>query len=482
MATAELTPAFQALALQLQEAAMMHGEVRSRLSTAIDDAHKGSGAYAYYLDHTGDGDSGDVIFSSGSATRKAPYSTDNTGGKAKTTIDLDKAKKVVPMTTYKDHVAESATPGVSRGTGTGVRLVESAAFAEGTEFREASTVNPLAKIISPGRGSSGYYTKEMLQRDGPKVFKRGTLMYINHATAAEEAARPEGDWSKLAAVTEGDAYWDENGKGGAALYAPVKVFAEYATQVAEKAPYTGVSIRATGHYAESTTGRVGADVTLAESKMAPDGKPGLIGALTEADSIDLVTRAGRDGKLFLESATNQGEPDMDKAAIEALIKENLAPLQAENARLRETISRQRAPQAIAEALREIRLPGPMHVVEATRMRIIKTLTPHVPLTEAGKFDTVKLAEMVEAEAIAEAQYLQQMGFGGSDIAQIGKRMTEAEMRAAEATTGKEFETRFAETMESLADIFVGKKLKASGGPAAEYREDARKSFIEGKAA
>ena len=172
--------------------------------------------------------------------------------------------------------------------GEGVKLVEAAAFAEGTKFTEASAVNPLVKIISAGRGSSGYYTKEMLQRDGPKIFKRGTLMYINHATPAEEAQRPEGDWSKLAAVTEGDAYWDENGKGGAALYAPAKVFSEYATQVAEKAPYTGVSIRATGHY-ESAAGRIGPEVKLEESKLAPDGKPGLIGALTEADSIDLVT-------------------------------------------------------------------------------------------------------------------------------------------------------------------------------------------------
>ncbi len=130
---------------------------------------------------------------------------------------------------------------------TGVRLVESAvAFPSTFDFKEASNANPMVKIINEGRGTSGYYTKKVLERDGPKIFTPGTLMYINHATPAAEAQRPEGDWNKLAAVTTGKAFWDDNGKDGPALYAPAKVFSNYATQVAEKAPHTGVSIRASG--------------------------------------------------------------------------------------------------------------------------------------------------------------------------------------------------------------------------------------------
>src|SRR6185503_3449454 len=193
-------------------------------------------------------------------------------------------------------------------------LVESCVAAEVLRISEsAGELNPLVNIIIAGRGSTGYYTEALLKRDGPKIFKRGTLMYINHATNAEEAARPEGDWSKLAAVTTGDAYWDQNGKDGPALYAPSKVFSNVAAEVREKAPYTGVSIRAAGLYAEAATGEPKKGLKFEESKMAPDGKPGLIGALTRADSIDLVTKAGRDGKLLLESAVNLnegGEVDM----------------------------------------------------------------------------------------------------------------------------------------------------------------------------
>lgn len=342
----------------------------------------------------------------------------------------------------------------------GVRLVESAAFETGYKFQEASAVNPLVKIISPGRGSSGYYTKEVLERDGPGIFKRGTLMYINHATPAEEAERPEGDWSKLAAVTTGDAYWDEHGKDGAALYAPAKVFSEYACQVAEKAPYTGVSIRARGMYAEG-------------NRKAPDGKPGLIEKLTHADSIDLVTKAGRDGKLLLESASaNEGE-DM----------EGLRELQNEIRSLREAIARDKhGPLAITEALEGIRLPGPPQVVALTRQRIAERLISNLPM-KAGQVDTERLKGLVEAEAITEARFLAQLGYG-SGIASMGQRMTEAEIQKLTEDDGKKWEERFEEDMSRLADIFIGKKINEGEQTEADRmaRKRMRRIFKEGRAA
>ena len=198
-------------------------------------------------------------------------------------------------------------------------------------------------------GRSGYCTKELLERDGPSVFKRGTLMFINHATAAESTARPEGDWTKLAAVTEADAKWMENGPDGPALYAPAAVFSKYAEEVREKAPYTGVSINAYGQYAESATGLPNSKIKFDESKIAPDGKPGLIGKLLAADSIDLVTKAGRDGKLLLESAAapqhhEGGADDMDAAEVRKLLESNAALL-TEVKKMRE---RQFAGDAIGE--------------------------------------------------------------------------------------------------------------------------------------
>jgi len=342
----------------------------------------------------------------------------------------------------------------------GARLIESAAFEQGYVFTEASAVNPLVKIISPGRGSSGYYTQDVLERDGPQIFKRGTLMYINHATPTEEAERPEGDWSKLAAVTTGDAYWDEHGKDGAALYAPAKVFSEYASQVAEKAPYTGVSIRARGLYAEG-------------KRLAPDGKPGLIERLTHADSIDLVTKAGRDGKLLLESA-NEGDV-MDEAV--------LRELRQEISGLRQTIAAQaEGPRAIREALEGIRLPGPLHVVEATRTRIAERIAPSLPFKD-GKVDQSALGKLVESAALEESRFLATLGFG-SGVAGMGQRMTEAEIQKLTEDDGKAWGEQFEESMSRLADVFVGKKINEGEQSESERmaRKRMRRIFKEGRAA
>ena len=318
---------------------MMQSNVCSRLCDALRDATRGSGSWCYYLDHDGDGETGNVVYQCDGDTMMAPYSIGDVNGKAVCNIDMESAVDVVPVMTYQPEAEDSdhytameseklyisapmyerfiskdtrkaassdsfagkgrsfpilkaedvsaalhsigrAGPGNyssdtiranikriakakgfalpdslkddksesdrSRGTSANssegekggggrqasgsdrfssdddtkiprgtkeakglndenaVRLVESAGI-EPLAFKESGAINPLVKIISPGRGSSGYYTKELLERDGPQIFKRGTLMYINHATAAEEAARPEGDYSKLAAVTTADA-------------------------------------------------------------------------------------------------------------------------------------------------------------------------------------------------------------------------------------------------------------------------------------
>lgn len=332
-----------------------------------------------------------------------------------------------------------------------VRLVESAvALPSEFRFEEAAAMNPLAKIISPGRGTTGYYSADVLKRDGPQIFKPGTLMYINHATPQEEAARPEGDWNKLAAVTVGTAYWDENGRDGPALYAPTKVFSDFAQQVKEKAPYTGLSIRAMGE--------------RDDKNKAPDGKPGIVTALTHAESIDLVTKAGRGGKLLTEAATaiqqfSEGENPMDESRVLALIKEATGPLVVENSRLKSQLARIGAPTAIREALGTVRLP------DASKDLIVNRLASAVPFTEAGEIDTAKLKTMVEAEALAEANYLKSLGVGG--VHGMGTAST-VEMTEAQRT---EETKKMREHVDRIARNLFGVKTDAGA-----------KVFAEGRAA
>jgi hypothetical protein len=101
----------------------------------------------------------------------------------------------------------------------GVLLVEGATFLEEPVLKEAATADYPIKLMSPGRGSSGYYPADVLKKAAEsKVFKAGTQMFWNHDTDAEESARPEGDLNRLAAVTTSDAQWNESGVDGPGLY------------------------------------------------------------------------------------------------------------------------------------------------------------------------------------------------------------------------------------------------------------------------
>lgn len=306
-----------------------------------------------------------------------------------------------------------------RGTPSDVRLVESS-ICDVVRFRESAGPNPLVKIISPGRGSSGYYSKELLQRD-LGIFKKGTLMFANHATQAEEAARPEGDWEKLVAVTSGNAYWDENGKDGPAVYAPVLPMASRAKELAEKAPYTGVSIRASGRRDEKAIG--------------PDGLPGVITALTGIESVDVVTKAGRDGKLLLESASaeiNLEEAAMDAAELKKLqeshdsLKASSDKLLESNRKMAQRLARSEARDIVREKLATVRLPDPM------KTRLLERICVVAPITVDGDLDATGLNTLIEARIKEAGEDLKDLtgdnlvvGMGGG-----AAEMTEAERAAA----------------------------------------------------
>lgn len=341
----------------------------------------------------------------------------------------------------------------------GSLLLESAAtFLEQPRLQEAATASYPIKLISPGRGSSGYYPPDVLKKAGEsKVFKAGTQMFWNHDTDQEEAARPEGDLNRLAAVTTTDAKWDEDGKDGPGLYAHAKVFSDYADKVKEMGPHIGLSIRAGGDRDESAKG--------------PDGKPRVITALRNAASVDFVTKAGRDGKIFTESSTHEGD-DMDKNEVQALIRESLAPLQAENRSLREMVATFKAPALISQHLAGLRLPDPI------KSKIVESLAVSIPTDAAGQVDQAKLKIMVEAKVTEWAELLPQLGYSGP-IASIGKPIAEADV----LELAKGLDNERDEVMGGLADLFIPKRNKGTVSEAErQLNKQARKAFREGRAA
>jgi hypothetical protein len=338
--------------------------------------------------------------------------------------------KYLPKAWQSDKTSESAVP-----RETGLKLTESAATTEIIRLQEARADYEI-KLIAPGKGSSAFYPQEVLQRDGPKVFKAGTHVYLNHPTAAEESQRPEGDVANLAGVLTTTAVYHESHAKGPGLYGRMKVFADHAQMVEEKAAHVGMSIRASG---------------IAESGKMRDGVP-VLKELTGAESVDVVTRAGAGGMILTEAARTAnpntgGAAEMDAAEVaklvEAAVKAALAPVIAQQVPLTERAIRGDAREAATKILKDVTLH------EAAKSMVIDTVLQNIPQKD-GALDEVKFAEAVNAEVKRlGAVIAASTGSGrvvGMGAAPVEIKPEEAARRAALAKTDEEDAVRIFESL------------------------------------
>ena len=296
------------------------------------------------------------------------------------------------------------------------------------------------KIIDAGWGSSGYYSREVLQQAAnARVYAAGLQMYWNHPSKSDEKERPERDLRDLAGVLTEDARWDELGSKGPGLYSRAKIFSAYRDAVAEMGPYIGLS-----HY------------VWGESKQGEaDGKKGeIITRIVAARSVDFVTVPGRGGAIA-ESfrAARPTEPTDDqkteagksmvgekpeKLTLESLRKEHpeiieavrkeiensaavkeaqaqrekklketetaLEEAKAENARLKEALLLVEAKTFVEAKVKGAKIP------DLTKARIVESLAKD-PVVKDGKIDEQAYAAKIEAAIKSEAEYLAKLGAG-----------------------------------------------------------------------
>lgn len=428
-----LSKGFEDLAFKLEEAAtaLSHDDIRSRLGKKLQSKVSGTGDYAYPIDVFGDDKSGNVVYSHSGKIKRAPYKAKTTEGNADFDVDMEKSEEVHPRTTYETKSKEGGGGTVEEArspeqavesasieiTGDVIPLKEGAVGQDGTAY---------LKLIAPGRGSCGYYPADVIERDGPKIFKKGTKNFWNHQTDAEEAARPEGDLRDLASVLTEDAHYEANGPAGAGLYAKAKVFENFRQPVDDLAKHIGMSIRASGK---------------AKEGKAPDGKTGpIIEQLTRGISVDYVTTPGAGGKVLqlFEAARGaakipeikEAQPIMDEAEIKAL-KESTALVALENRKLRERFALQDAADEGKKYFATVR------VGEAIQERVLgRVLAGKIPLTEAGDLDKTKLTALVEAETKDEVAYVNKLS-GGKVVVSMGSGEQPALTEAEKATQVKE---------------------------------------------
>lgn len=152
------------------------------------------------------------------------------------------------------------------------------------------------QLVSPGWGSSGYYSAEVLEAavaDG--LFPAGMHMYADHPTAQEAEARPVRSIKDLVSVTTEpsriatDSDVAEWGAEPGAVVTEADVLPAWRDLIEHFSSAIGLSIRGDGELVEG-------DV---------DGRKGrIVESLVHVQSTDWVTRAGRGGKVLslVESA------------------------------------------------------------------------------------------------------------------------------------------------------------------------------------
>lgn len=304
-----------------------------------------------------------------------------------------------------------------------VPLVERALRADGTTK---------IKVIEAGWGTSGFYSPEVLKRDGPQAFRAGTHMFVDHPTVSDELERPERSLKELGGVLVSDARWEDDAAGGPGLYADAKVFSGFGAVLEEMAPHIGVSINADGVVREG----------------AAEGRKGrIVERIRQAKSVDFVTQAGAGGKVMAlyearrlggavgaEAPTTNGgtvleEAEVNEEELKAL-REAKAAADEQVARLQEALLLREARDVAAAELAKIEMPEP------TRGRLLEAQAKR-PVVKDGKLDTEAYAAQVREAATAELAYLVEatgagriVGMGGSSEAaasseQVEQRLNEA---------------------------------------------------------
>lgn len=301
------------------------------------------------------------------------------------------------------------------------------------------------RVISAGWGSSGYYPAEVLERDGPRVFAKGTKMFVDHPTPTEEAMRPERSVRDLAAELISDARWMPNHPKGAGLYADAKVFQPYQPLVEELAPHIGVSIRAMGKAKQGEA----------------EGKKGtVIQELTAARSIDLVTEPGANGRIIQmfeaarpqSSVVHKGDEvnaTQFQEAVNRLETQN-KDLAAQNARLQEAMLLRDAKDFVRQAVATANVP------DVTKARLVEALSANPPVKD-GALDNETFATRIAEAVKGEADYLTKAaGYGSGRIEGMGGTPVVTEFKA------EEVEAKMAEAFGRMGMSESAAKVAAKG--------------------
>lgn len=416
----------------LAEAAYMsHDDVRERLSQALAARFGVSGEERPWVRDVFDDY---LVYEFGGRLFQLDYATDDNGR-----VTIGEPFEVYKKTTYEPTAAAASEAEGDELKGEFVPLVERALGEDGeTQIR----------IIAPGWGSSGYYSKKLLARDAA-IYTPGTKMYWDHPTLQEERERPERSLRDLAAELVSHGTYQEDGPVGPGVYARAKVFGPYREVLEELAPHIGISHRAIGK----------AKPGEAEGRQGP-----VIEKLVAARSVDFVTTPGAGGEvvqLFEAARARAAEGSGDRTNPETHeeakrmseeklqeLEEARRTLEEENKRLREAHMLREARDVAAEKIGKSDLP------EITQSRLIESLSRN-PVVKDGELDHEEYGKTIDEAIKAEVEYISRLtGVGSGAIKGMGGN--------GEATSVEESKRRIESSFQRLGLSESAAKSAAQG--------------------
>lgn len=156
------------------------------LSNAVRAAHPDQ--WADYMDHTGDGESGDCIYSASGSMHSAPYKIEKVGDKVAAHVDTANAKKVIPHVSYvqqaedDDHYStmEAAKKGLYAGLPMYERFIakserdaagEDSFAGKGKSYPILKREDVKAAVHAMGRAGAGNYGMAQLKANIIRIAK-----------------------------------------------------------------------------------------------------------------------------------------------------------------------------------------------------------------------------------------------------------------------------------------------------------------------
>lgn len=95
-----------------------------------------------------------------------------------------------------------------------------------------------ATFVTPGQGSSGFWSEDVIKRDGPHALKKGSRCFVTHNRLENGEPDPFSMWGFLAE----DARYEE----GVGLVGEIEVLPSWRDRVEEVAPHTALSVYVLG--------------------------------------------------------------------------------------------------------------------------------------------------------------------------------------------------------------------------------------------